>query len=35
MFYNKMFLENSEKPGLGIYLSTSNEKYGWIRGVFS
>ena len=27
--------ENSEKPGLGFYLSTSNEKYGWIRGVFS
>jgi hypothetical protein len=28
-------LENSEKPGLGFYLSTVNEKYGWIRGVFS
>jgi hypothetical protein len=31
----KFFFENSEKPGLGFYLSTSNEKYGWIRGVFS
>jgi hypothetical protein len=29
------FKENSEKPGLGFYLSTVNEKYGWIRGVFS